>query len=81
MHYGRRTDVCDSCVTRRENYVQRGGNAKIDGTVETTTIHHNPGNLWYVLLFFCGQSRINCGCLRAGFKAENWNKMVSNITC
>ena len=53
--YGKRTDVCDSCVRRREHYVQRGGNVKIyalDGTVETTTIHHSPANLWYVLLFF-----------------------------
>jgi hypothetical protein len=35
--------------------VQRGGNAKIDaldGTVETTTIHHSSGNLWYVFFIF-----------------------------
>jgi hypothetical protein len=53
--YGKRTDVCDSCITRRENYVQRGGNVKIDAldsTVETTTMHHSPGNLWDVLSFF-----------------------------
>ena len=62
--YGKQTDVCYSCITRRENYVQRGGNVKIDAlgsTVEITTIHHSPGNLWDVLLFFCGKSRINCG--------------------
>ena len=41
-------------LSRRENYVQRGGNVKIDAldsTVETTTIHHSPGNLWDVLSF------------------------------
>ena len=44
--------------------MQRGGNVKIDAlgsTLEITTIHHSPGNLWDVLLFFCGKSRINCG--------------------
>ena len=35
--------------------MQRGGNVKIDAldsTVETTTMHHSPGNLWDVLSFF-----------------------------
>lgn len=35
--------------------MERGGNVKIyalDGTVETTTIHHSHGNVWDVLLFF-----------------------------
>ena len=57
--YGKRNDVCDSCVTRRDNYVQRGGNATarataqaLEGTVESTRIYPTPGNLWDVLLFF-----------------------------
>jgi len=54
--YGKSLDVCDSCIRRRENYIQRGGGANtkeaLDGSVQTTSLEPNPGNLWDLLQFF-----------------------------
>ncbi|XP_021341715.1 uncharacterized protein LOC110442433 [Mizuhopecten yessoensis] len=54
--YGRRTDVCDRCLTRREAWTtrqQRGGGIEaLEGTAQSETLDPNPGNLWDILQFF-----------------------------
>lgn len=54
--YGSRTDVCDSCATRRENSVTRqqtgSGASALNDTAQTKELDPNQGNLWDILLFF-----------------------------
>ena len=52
--YSKRTDVCDRCLDRRERWKTQTGGSKsaLDGSVNTTVLDPNPGNLWDVLQFF-----------------------------
>ncbi|XP_033757205.1 uncharacterized protein LOC117339622 [Pecten maximus] len=54
--YGKRTDVCDGCLTRRDTWntrQQRGGGIEaLEGTARLETLDPNPGNLWDILQFF-----------------------------
>ncbi|KAK3083783.1 hypothetical protein FSP39_003181 [Pinctada imbricata] len=52
--YSKRTDVCDRCVDRRERWKSQtgGGKTALEGSVVTTELSPNPGNLWDILQFF-----------------------------
>lgn len=54
--YSKQVNVCDSCVTRRENYVhrQRGGSVEsaLEGTVQKHKILPNDSNKWNILQMF-----------------------------
>ena len=55
--YSDRTDVCDRCLKRRENWENRqqqgGGQVNaLEGTAQTEILEPNAGNLWDILQFF-----------------------------
>jgi len=60
--YSNRTDICDTCVSRRERNLnnQRGGGltSALGGAVETETIEPNVSNIWDILQFFNDNQQI-----------------------
>ena len=59
--YSQRTDVCDTCLNRRERWnAQRGGGSQsaLKGAVETKVLEPTPGNLWDILQFCKDNSEI-----------------------
>ena len=62
--YSLRTDICDRCIHRRDNWKSRqqqgGGNVSnaLEGTVQTEIIEPDPGNIWDILQFFV-DNRLN----------------------
>ena len=55
--YSERTDICDRCVKRRQNWTNRqqqgGGRINaLEGTAQSEVIEPNAGNLWDILQFF-----------------------------
>ena len=55
--YSERTDICDRCVRRRQNWTNRqqqgGGRINaLEGTAQSEVIEPNAGNLWDILQFF-----------------------------
>ena len=55
--YSVRTDVCDRCITRRQNVLsrQQHGGVKVNAleeTAQTETLQPNTGNLWDILQYF-----------------------------
>ena len=86
--YTERTDVCDRCVKRRQNWEtrqQQGGGQinALDGTAQTEVVEPNVGNLWDILQFLVyNKNRIET-ILRDRFlnvKGMKWFKMfVKNL--
>ena len=78
--FSKRTDVCDRCITRRENWITRqqhgGGHVNaLEGTAQTEIIEPNPGNLWDILQFFVDNRIVIENSLidrLASFKGMKW---------
>lgn len=87
-YHSKRTDVCDSCINRRENYLNRHqqiGGARISAlqnSVQTETLEPNLGKIYDIFQFFKDNENVLVDVLCQQLEQKTgMKKMVFDFVC